>query len=341
MRIERVALSESIGLLLSHDLTQVDVEKRFKGARFCRGHEVKIEDIPILKAMGREELAVLFLEEGDVHEDEASLRLAQKLAGPELAIEGPSEGKCSLVAQQKGFLLFNEEIIHKINRDLDWVLATLPSGIAVERGERVASFRVAPLVIKEEQIARAEEIAEPLSLLLFQHYSVGLVTTGKEIVDGHVQDAFEPRLRQKLQYYGAIFAGQTIVGDLRGEIISGVQGFLEERTKIIICTGGMSVDVEDRTPGAIAHVADEVIFQGIPVLPGSNLMLARKGETYIIGAPACIVACNRTSLDLLLNHLFAGVVPTRETIRRWGVGGLCRNCASCIYPACSFAVKPR
>ncbi len=339
MKVHTVPVSESVGLHLSHDVTQVDVVNGFKGARFCRGHQIRKEDVPILRSMGREELAVLLLEEGEVHEDDASLRLARCLQGSGLTLEGPSEGKCSLFATHRGLLSFDEEVVHAINEDTDWVLATLPPNISVEKGERVASFRIAPLIVKEDQVARVEKLATPVSVLPFRPYSVALVTTGREIAEGLVQDAFEPQLRKKIQFYGASFAGHSVVGDSKDEITKAVRSFLAEETSIIICTGGMSIDVEDRTPEAIVNIADDVIFRGIPVLPGSNLMLARTNESYIIGAPACVVACHHTSLDLILDRLFAGVVPTQKEIRRWGVGGLCRSCTTCFYPVCSFASR--
>jgi len=98
----------------------------------------------------------------------------------------------------------------------------------------------------------------------------------------------------------------------------------------------MSVDADDVTPGAIRSVAETVIFRGVPVLPGSMLMLAFAGKTALVGAPACVVHDERTSLDPLLDRLFAGLVPTEKEVRAWGVGGLCRSCSPCTYPRCGF-----
>lgn len=49
---------------------------------------------------------------------------------------------------------------------------------------------------------------------------------------------------------------------------------------MVICSGGMSVDPDDRTPGAIRATGAEVVTYGAPVLPGAMLLLAyyRKGE---------------------------------------------------------------
>ena len=50
----------------------------------------------MLRSTGKNSISVLYLEEGDVHEDDAALRLAHRLAGEGLRMEGPEEGKVSL-----------------------------------------------------------------------------------------------------------------------------------------------------------------------------------------------------------------------------------------------------
>ncbi len=147
------------------------------------------------------------------------------------------------------------------------------------------------------------------------------------------------KLEKKVAYFGGNVVGQNIVGDESEEISAAIRDFLNRGADIVICTGGMSVDADDNSPRAISEVCDEIKFKGIPVLPGSMLMLGLKGEKVIIGAPACVVHDEWTSLDLILPRIFAGLIPTLEEIRRFGVGGLCRRCKNCTFPNCSFGVK--
>jgi molybdopterin biosynthesis enzyme len=42
---------------------------------------------------------------------------------------------------------------------------------------------------------------------------------------------------------------------------------------IVLCTGGMSVDPDDRTPGAIRESGANIITYGAPVLPGAMFLL--------------------------------------------------------------------
>lgn len=338
-RIEYVNIENAVGMALSHDLTQIDVKSGYKGARFKRGDIVKPEDLPVLRSMGKYSIAVLHLEEGDIHADDAVLRLAHRLAGEGLRMEGPEEGKISLFAEWNGLVVYDEESIHTINEDVDWIVAVMSNKVPVKKGEPAAGIRIVPLTMREEQIRKAEAAVLPLTVFPFHPLKTALVTTGREIIEGRIRDAFAPKLVRKLASYGSTLMEQAITGDEKEEIALAIQTFITKGAELIIVTGGMSVDADDRTGAAIAQVSDSVVFNGVPTLPGARLMLALQGTTKIIGAPASVVFDELTSMDILLNRLFAGLIPTLSEVRRWGAGGLCRKCRTCNYPVCAFAAR--
>ena len=47
---------------------------------------------------------------------------------------------------------------------------------------------------------------------------------------------------------------------------------------MVLCTGGMSVDPDDRTPLAIKNTGAEIVTYGAPVLPGAMFLLSYYGE---------------------------------------------------------------
>ncbi len=337
--ISQVSVENAVGMAFSHDITQIDPKKGFKGARFKKGDLVKAEDIPVLKSMGKENLSLLQLEEGDVHEDYAASRLAERLAGEGTEKSAPEEGKVSLKALWNGLLVYDEESIHTINSDPDWIVSTVPNKVPVKKGETVAAMRIIPLIIKEEQIRRGEEAALPLTIFPFAPLKTALVTVGRELADGRIRDSFAPKLARKLASYGTTLMGQLIVGDEPEKIAEAIGSFIDDGAELVITTGGMSVDPDDRTAGGIAIAADSIVFKGVPVVPGAHLMLAISGETKIVGAPACVVYDEWTSMDILLNRLFAGLIPSAAETRRWGVGSLCRKCRDCNYPVCALAAR--
>lgn len=336
-----IAIEDAVGSKLAHDLTQIDISSGVKGARFRKGHVVCEEDIPVLRSMGKENLSIFQMEPEDVHENDAALRLADILKGDNLDVTPPSEGRCNLVAQCDGFLQYDAEMIHRINADPAWIVVTLPPHRSVRRGQIVAGFRIHPVVLEEDRVQLAVKRAEAIHVLPFRPLKVGLVTTGREIAEGRVKDAFLDKLKEKLAPLGGNLLGQRLCTDEADLIATAIRSFMEEGADLVLCTGGMSVDVDDRTPGAIRSVADRIAFQGVPVLPGGMALLgwARSSsnkEVALVGAPACVVHDERTVLDRILPYVFAGVEPG-ESVRRWGVGGLCERCAVCHWPVCSFA----
>jgi len=78
--IKEVKVEEAIGLALAHDLTKV-IPGGFKGPAFKRGQIITKNDIPELLSIGKEHVFVLTLDEGEVHEEEAAIRIAKAVMG--------------------------------------------------------------------------------------------------------------------------------------------------------------------------------------------------------------------------------------------------------------------
>ena len=346
MKITQIPLEQAVGLPLAHDLTQIDAKNRKKSARFKKGQIITEADLETLRSMGRENLSVMELSPGDVHEDDAAMQLGEALCGENLRVTPPAEGRCNLVAETSGMLCYLAETVNRVNQDPDWVLSALAPNRPVLKGQVVAGFRIRPLVLEDYRVERAVAVvrgSKPFAVLPFRPLRVGLVTTGKEIVDKRVEDAFRPKLLEKLERLGGgTLMGQRFCTDSLELISEAIGAFLDEDADVIICTGGMSVDADDKTPGAIRSRCRRIAFQGTPALPGAMLMLGfakspKDGrDVAVIGAPACVAFDDRTALDKLLPFIFAGIEPG-DLVRRWGVGGLCEHCPVCHYPACSFA----
>ena len=104
---------------------------------------------------------------------------------------------------------------------------------------------------------------------------------------------------------------------------------------MVLCTGGMSVDPDDRTPAAIRATGARVVTYGAPVLPGAYW--EKEGRTVpVLGLPGCVMYSPATIFDIVLPRLLAGDVLTKRELRHLGIGGLCMECESCRYPVCGF-----
>ena len=106
---------------------------------------------------------------------------------------------------------------------------------------------------------------------------------------------------------------------------------------MILCTGGMSVDPDDRTPLAIRNTGADVVTYGAPVLPGAMFMLAYyKKQIPIIGLPGCVMYAKRTVFDLVLPRVMADEILVKDDLDQLGEGGLCLSCPVCTFPNCGF-----
>ena len=128
-----------------------------------------------------------------------------------------------------------------------------------------------------------------------------------------------------------------VVCDDDAEMTTGaITDWIDKGADMVVCTGGMSVDPDDRTPLAIRNASDQVVTYGAPVLPGAMFMLAYAGDIPVMGLPGCVMYSKRTIFDLVLPRIAAGERLTAEDFSVLGEGGLCLNCPTCTFPNCGF-----
>lgn len=340
MQVQKIMVEDAIGKVLSHDITKV-VRGEFKGPAFKKGHIIREEDIIELRKMGKDKIYVLKLEEGDVHEDEAGVRLGRATAGPGITWSGPKESRVNLLADKAGLLKINISALEAVNDLPDVVLSTLPNNIPVSQGELVAGTKVIPLVVKEEVIKAVESICDQggiLSIISYQPKKVGLIVTGGEVFYGRIKDVFGPIIKQKVESFDSQVLEIRYSPDDAEEISRLINEVIASGAELVLVSGGMSVDPDDVTPEGIRLSGAVIEKYGAPVLPGAMFLLAYKGEIPIIGVPACGMYFRTTILDLLLPRLLTGERLTHRNIAALAHGGLCRNCRECRYPQCSFGL---
>lgn len=337
-----IKTEDAAGTVLCHDITQI-IPGVVKDAVFRKGHIVREEDIPVLLSVGKEHLYVWEKEEGILHEDEAAVILRDICMNESMSASEPKEGKIEIRSEADGLLLINGKGLKAVNSLGEMMIATVHGNFPVKKGEKIAATRIIPLVIEEEKMERAKEAAgkEPLLRILpFIRKKAGIVTTGSEIFKGRIKDSFGPVVKSKVEEYGVAVLGQRIVDDSREQIAEAVQAFAAEGAELILCTGGMSVDPDDRTPGAIKAAGAMVVSYGAPVLPGAMFLLAylewEGKQIPVLGLPGCVMYAKRTIFDLVLPRVLAGETLTQEDLSEYGEGGLCLNCQVCRFPHCGF-----
>ena len=252
----------------------------------------------------------------------------------------PKEGKIELTAACDGLFLADLSRLRAINGMGRMMIATRPSGFMVKAGDKLCGTRIIPLTIEKEAMEQARALAGDTSilrLLPIPARRVGIVTTGSEVFKGRIQDQFTPVLVQKLAEYGSTMAAHVTLDDNAQEITAAIQKMLSDGLDMVLCTGGMSVDPDDRTPLAIRNTGARVVSYGAPVLPGAMFLLSYMQDGRpVCGLPGCVMYAKRTVFDLVLPYLLAGEPVAAGQLAGLGNGGLCLNCPECHFPNCGF-----
>ena len=336
--MKMIRVEDAIGCILSHDVTQI-IPGEFKGRVFKKGHIIKEEDIQKFLEIGKEHIYVWEPKEGELHENDAAIRISNLVVGEGVAkSEEIKEGKVDFFADRDGVLRIDKEKLFTINSIGEIIVSTLHNNTPIKKGEKIGATRVIPLIIDEKPILKAEELVNDKVIWVdeIKPKRCLLITTGNEVYKGRIKDAFLPVIKQKLGYYDSEVIRQVILPDEKERIIEEIQKGLSEGVDMIICTGGMSVDPDDVTPTAIKECGGELVTYGSPVLPGAMFLLAYHGDTPILGVPSCAMYSKRTVLDLVLPRVLSDERLTLDDIVEYGHGGLCLDCNVCTFPHCSF-----
>lgn len=329
---------DAVGQVLCHDITQI-VKGVTKDAIFRKGHIIKPEDIEILLSLGKDHVYIWENDETKLHENEAAEILKEICKGENISSSEVKEGKIELIAACDGIFTIDIDGVNKINSLGNMMIATRHGGYPVKKGDKLAGTRIIPLVIDVDIMEKAKIQAGPkplLNVIPFKTKTYGVITTGNEIYHKRIDDTFTPVIIEKMSEYNANIKIHKIVDDDFEKITQIIKDMFQSGVDMVICTGGMSVDPDDRTPLAIKNTGAKMVSYGAPVLPGAMFVLAYYDNKPILGLPGCVMYSKRTIFDLVLPPLMADLPVTNEMLSNFGVGGLCLNCTPCTYPNCGF-----
>ncbi len=326
MRVERLvpgrrAPAKLVGAVLARDLTVA-------GERWDKGRRLTADD---LHALAAEEpgapITVLLPERGELHEDEAALRLAKAIAGPNLDVRGPNQSRLDLVAAAAGVVTVRVAELERVNRLDPLEVFTVYDGQIVERGDLVASVKVAPHLVDAMVVEAGARIAafgsQPIVWVSpFAPRRVGVVV--KESVRATAKDRFEASVRAKIEGLGSQIIDIVYVDDDPDAVELAVARFTRgvDTADLILTAGSASTDPGDAFFTAIDALGGRIVRRGVPSHPGSMLWLARVGGTSILGLPTCGAYSRATAVDLLLPRLLAGEPASEATVAKLGHGGI-------------------
>ena len=321
-KMKLIKTVDAEGAVLCHDITQI-IKGVTKDAVFRKGHIVAKEDIPVLLSVGKDQLYVWEKEEGMLHENEAAEILCSLCKGNHMERSEVKEGKIELTADCDGLLKVDNRGLKAVNGFGQMMIATRHGNFAVKKGDKLAGTRIIPP---------------------FVHKKVGIITTGNEVFYGRIKDTFTPVIEKKMAQFDTEIIDHVTWNDDDKKVTASILDMVKKGADVVVCTGGMSVDPDDKTPLAIKNTGARVVSYGAPVLPGAMFLLAyleveeegKSRTVAVMGLPGCVMYAKRTIFDLVLPRVMADDEVTEENLASLGQGGLCLNCPVCTFPNCGF-----
>jgi hypothetical protein len=337
VRLERVtpgrrAPARLAGAVLTRDL-------RVGDARWSKGRRLSADDLAALAAgEPGESVTVIVLEAGEIHEDDAAIRLAESVAGPGLTVHGPVQSRVDFRAAHDGVLNVRIADLERLNRIDLLEVFTAFDGQVVASGDLVASVKVAPHVLPGAVVDEGARVAgfgnHPLVWVApFVPSRVGVVV--KESVRAAARDRFEVSVRAKVEGLGSSIVSIDYVDD----DVDAVEGALRplvggaDPVDLVLTAGSASTDPGDPFYVAVERLGGRLVRRGVPAHPGSMLWLARVGRTAVLGLPTCGAYSRATAADLLLPRLLSGDPVSERTVAKLGHGGLLTRSQRFRFPA--------
>ncbi|MEP6639440.1 MAG: molybdopterin-binding protein [Chloroflexota bacterium] len=337
MQIQRVTPGRRtparlVGAVLTRDLAVA-------GQRWSKGRRLNADDLAVLAAAeAGDPITVLVPEPGELHEDDAAVRLAAAVAGPGLIVRGPTQSRVDLIAEADGVLNVRVPELERINRIDPLEVFTAFDGQVVARGDLVASVKVAPHLVDAATVDAGARLAgfgsHPIVWVApFVPSRVGVIV--KESVRGTARQRFERSVRAKIEGLGSEIVDIVYVDDDPDAVEAAMAGFVHRREPfdLILTAGAASTDPLDACFVAITALGGRIVRRGVPAHPGSMLWLARIGGTAIVGLPTCGAYSKATAVDLLLPRLLSGEGASEKTVAKLGHGGILTRSQRFRFPA--------
>ena len=347
MRLERIVpgtapRNDLDGAVLVRDLV-VDGDRWSKGRRLTAADLHALAGATDVRRIGKHRpgagIPVLIVEPGELHEDEAGVRLAQAVSAgdPGLVLRGPNESRVDLVAAADGVVAIRIGALERLNAIDPLEVFTVFDGQIVRTGDIVASVKVGPHVVPASTVERGMALAGrggPLVRLRpFTQRNVAVLV--KESVTGQARERFETSVRTKVEGLGSTMTSIQYVADESGAVIEALRPLTRGpgRADLILTAGGASTDPDDPFYVAVRALRGRVERRGVPAHPGSMVWLGRVGRTTIVGLPTCGAYSKATAADLLLPRLLVGEPATAATVAKLGHGGILTRSMRFRFPA--------
>ena len=322
MYVGPVKTEQALGALLVHTL-------RIGKMVFKKGQILQAQDLIELQNHQIPTVTVARLQEGDISEDQAALRIAQTFATETLKLTDPFTGRVNLFSRIKGLMILDSASIERVNAvDEAVTIATKPNATVVDVNEMVATIKIIPFSVSQETLARIEGLSaqreKAIQIFPFITTRVGLIQTRQPDFKDSVLDKTSAITHQRLTALGAEMITEKRCHHDTASVIGTFQEILDQELDLILMIGSSAIaDRRDVIPAALTAQSGRIIHFGMPVDPGNLILIGASSQGIpVVGLPGCARSPKRNGFDWILERLIARLPVTPEVVMGMGVGGL-------------------
>ena len=331
MKFGETPIEDAVGAILAHKL--YDDSGRLV---FNKGHILAAADIPTLRQHRLERVTVMRLGAADLHENLAAERIGRAVAGTHIRWRTPGVGRANLTAAERGVLHVNVPALELLNNIYDGItIATLRTHTLVNPGEMVALVKVVPFAVPVARVVDVERIAEAnaeaLRVLPLQPKRVALIVSGTEATRARLIKSFHRPVKKRIEGWGSQLLPPIFVRHDEMAIAAAIQTHAAA-DMILVASISAIIDRADLVPSALLRAGGSITLHGVPVDPGTLLMMGYLGEVPVVGAPGCIKSPKTNVIDWILPRLLSGERLTRANLVSMGHGGLLKDIAERPMP---------
>lgn len=316
-RREGAGVDALVGKVLCHDVRDADGK-----VALAKGATLDADAARTLLAQPWDEVHLLALEPGDLHEEQAGRRLATAVAGDGVEVKGYTGGQWTLTATRRGLVRVNTARLDAVNVQRGVAVFTLFDYQPVDRGETVAKAKITPLAIAGDTVKAVEDSARGgvVAVAAFRPATIG--TVARESLEPRQRARFESALKTKIDWFGGRLLPVRFASASARAVADELSALHADGADLLIVAGASALDPLDPVFGGLALVGARMERHGAPAHPGSLLFLARWKELPVLGMPTCGMFSQATTFDLVLPRLLTGEAIGNVEIAALGHGGL-------------------
>jgi len=309
MQIQEFNTDKAEGVILIHPIYIDD-------RSLSRGHQLNQNDLVFLKSVGISHICGIKLQPGDISADNALNSLAEKICGHNLSYTTPENGSCKIVAAGNGVFIASDERIAKFNRMSNLViLNTVQPYKNIKKGEVIAQLTISTPIIEKELIK------DMLIRLSGNDALLGIsskLTTDAAVIYTRLQNdeeenihftAVTRKLIKNLAELGINLVEEYNISHDVENIADTIQSALRFYPLVFVLPATSTVHNQDTLPTALNRLVDDIICENIPQNNCSDLLIATKRNSKIIGIPY-----NYDSISSPLVDRFIKMAITKEAL---------------------------